>query len=70
MSKKMKFKPVVTRIKLNPEQAVLACLCYGGGSYWRSTRRRATPATTCTYNSRTRPPTTYSLLQSGTLTKS
>lgn len=24
----MKFKPVVTKIKLNPEQAVLACTCW------------------------------------------
>jgi len=28
MSRKPKFKPVITRIKLNPEQAVLACACY------------------------------------------
>ncbi len=25
---KPKFNPVVTRIKLNPEQAVLACTCW------------------------------------------
>ena len=25
MPEKKKFKPVITRIKLNPEQAVLAC---------------------------------------------
>jgi hypothetical protein len=35
MKKKSKFKPEITRIKLNPEQAVLACQCstvsrYGG----------------------------------------
>lgn len=28
MSKKPKFKPEVTRIALNPEQAVLLCACY------------------------------------------
>jgi len=26
--KKKKFKPVITRVKLNPEQAVLSCACY------------------------------------------
>lgn len=30
MLKKKKFKPVITRVKLNPEQAVLACQCYLG----------------------------------------
>jgi hypothetical protein len=25
---KPKFNPIVTRVKLNPEQAVLACSCY------------------------------------------
>lgn len=33
----MKFKPVVTRVKLNPEQAVLFCDCY-------SRRRRYVPS--------------------------
>lgn len=28
MAEKNKFKPEVTRIRLNPEQAVLICLCY------------------------------------------
>ena len=28
MSKKPRFKPGITRVKLNPEQAVLACNCY------------------------------------------
>jgi len=31
MKKKSKFKPMITRIKLNPEQAVLACTCYNVG---------------------------------------
>lgn len=28
MKKKPVFKPLVTRVRLNPEQAVLACSCY------------------------------------------
>jgi len=28
MPRKPKFRPLITRIKLNPEQAVLACNCY------------------------------------------
>jgi len=28
MGRKPKFKPRITRIKLNPEQAVLTCTCY------------------------------------------
>lgn len=31
MPRKPKFRPVITRIKLNPEQAVLSCNCYGWG---------------------------------------
>ncbi len=31
MSRKPKFKPEITRVKLNPEQAVLACSCYDRG---------------------------------------
>lgn len=27
-AKKKKFRPVITRVKLNPEQAVLSCACY------------------------------------------
>lgn len=30
MSRKMKFMPVITRIKLDPEQAVLSCGCPNG----------------------------------------
>lgn len=29
--KKLKFEPVITRVKLNPEQAVLQCSCYDFG---------------------------------------
>lgn len=31
MSGKPKFKPVITRVKLNPEQAVLSCTCFSEG---------------------------------------
>jgi len=31
MPRKPKFKPEITRVKLNPEQAVLACPCYVSG---------------------------------------
>lgn len=31
MSRKPKFKPVIRRVKLNPEQAVLTCDCYDVG---------------------------------------
>ena len=32
MQKKIKFKPKITRIRLNPDQAVLSCSCWQG--YW------------------------------------
>lgn len=31
MAGKPKFKPEVTRIRLNPEQAILLCICYNVG---------------------------------------
>ena len=31
MPRKPKFKPVITRVKLNPEQAVLSCDCWSNG---------------------------------------
>lgn len=31
MSRKPKFKPEITRVKLNPEQAVLNCNCWDTG---------------------------------------
>ncbi len=47
MPRKPKFKPVLTRIELNPEQAVLTCDCFsnaskrleGGGWLGRSSDR-------------------------------
>lgn len=44
----MRFKPVVTRIKLNPEQAVLTCTCWGSGRAVLSGTGR-TRATICAY---------------------
>jgi hypothetical protein len=31
MAKKQKFKPRISKVKLQPEQAVLACTCYDTG---------------------------------------
>ena len=31
MPRKPKFRPVITRVKLNPEQAVLTCSCHSRG---------------------------------------
>ena len=31
MPKKQKFRPRISRVKLNPEQAVLSCSCFSGG---------------------------------------
>lgn len=33
MSRKPKFNPEITRVKLNPEQAVLACSCWSNAFY-------------------------------------
>jgi len=35
----MKFKPVVTQIELNPEQAVLTCPCYANSRAYTGTAR-------------------------------
>ncbi|MFH1902231.1 MAG: hypothetical protein ABIK26_08275, partial [Candidatus Omnitrophota bacterium] len=32
--RKLKFRPEITRVKLNPEQAVLTCNCYVGAHHW------------------------------------
>lgn len=47
MQRKPKFTPVITRIKLNPEQAVLACSCYTRGRVWRRTGTRAAGVSIC-----------------------
>ena len=36
---KPKFNPIVTRVKLNPEQAVLACSCYNSNRAYSTTSR-------------------------------
>jgi hypothetical protein len=38
MAKKLKFKPIITRIKLNPEQAVIWCVCFTGTGRLRTNR--------------------------------
>ncbi len=50
MATKMKFWPVVTMVKLNPEQAVLTCSCYTSGRYGTSTTGRNARATICQQN--------------------
>ena len=51
MSKKPKFKPEITRIKLNPEQAVLTCICWQFGSAFAVSWHATSPAegTLCTW---------------------
>ncbi len=34
MAEKPKFKPEITRIRLNPEQALTICFCYNTGQSW------------------------------------
>lgn len=47
---KPKFDPVVTRVKLNPEQAVLACSCYNANRSNRVASNRTTLASICSRN--------------------
>jgi hypothetical protein len=52
--KKPKFNPIVTRVKLNPEQAVLACSCYNvnrsnTGASSSSSSRSICVRNSCTY---------------------
>jgi hypothetical protein len=42
MKPKPRFNPVITRVKLNPEQAILACACWMSGSYASSGTRNTT----------------------------
>jgi len=35
----MKFRPRLTRIKLNPEQAVLTCVCWNGSGHYQYGRK-------------------------------
>lgn len=43
MKKKPKFNPEITRVKLNPEQAVLACTCYDNSRRYVSGSERGGP---------------------------
>lgn len=36
MPRKRKFRPIITKIRLNPEQAVLTCDCYDSGESFRA----------------------------------
>ncbi len=45
MAGKMKFNPIISRVKLNPEQAVLTCTCVRGRYVTRTSR--TTRATIC-----------------------
>ena len=47
MTQKVKFNPIITRIKLNPEQAVLACAGYSGRRALRTAS--ASRAGVCSY---------------------
>ena len=65
MQKKLKFNPVITRIKLNPEQAVLSCSCFSRGATVRvAGTRRNTGSSICaggrTLTARSGWPATYS----------
>lgn len=44
MSRKEKFQPRITRVRLNPEQAVLACSCYGWNLVYPGTTLNAVGA--------------------------
>ncbi|MDD5097520.1 MAG: hypothetical protein PHU59_03405 [Candidatus Omnitrophica bacterium] len=47
MGKKLKFKPVITQVKLNPEQAVLACSCHDLGRLGSEGNQFRTPMLNC-----------------------
>ncbi len=49
MAGKMKFNPIISRVKLNPEQAVLTCTCVRGR--YMSRNSRTTRATICSARS-------------------
>ena len=48
MSRRPKFNPEISRVKLNPEQAVLQCACFGTTAMkWRVTSRNGSSSTYC-----------------------
>ena len=55
MPRKPKFKPEITRIALNPEQAVLTCECYNVGAWIYTAKFQAgvpTGAQICNYGTK------------------
>lgn len=48
MYKKKKFNPAITRVKLNPEQAVLLCACYQSTVWNESVTNKGTSYSACT----------------------
>jgi hypothetical protein len=50
---KPKFNPIVTRVKLNPEQAVLACSCYNARRVNTAASSSASMRSICVRNSST-----------------
>jgi hypothetical protein len=48
---KPKFNPIVTRVKLNPEQAVLACSCYNANLYNTVANNRTSIRSVCVRSS-------------------
>jgi hypothetical protein len=51
MAKRLKFRPTVHRVKLNPEQAVLFCDCYEAGQ--RGTKNELGLRWACTARNQT-----------------
>jgi len=56
MPRKLKFRPVITRVKLNPEQAVLACACYDNSTLNQPSTNKAGLTYICTYLNTAVPP--------------
>jgi hypothetical protein len=52
MATKPAFNPQVTRIELNPEQAVLTCSCFHCARAYNASRTGTARATVCSYNVR------------------
>ena len=62
MPKKPKFKPEITRVKLNPEQAVLACACYDSRNAYGGVAPTSRASTSvCNYSVPSRTKTTQTL---------
>ncbi|MDD2689103.1 MAG: hypothetical protein PHT41_03005 [Candidatus Omnitrophica bacterium] len=56
MPRKPKFRPVITRVKLNPEQAVLACACYDRSTLNQTSTNKAGKNYICTFSNTSVPP--------------